>query len=228
VSRRGMSAPVEIEFAANPSAPEGERPEFAILQVRPLVVGREEIDLDDKLGDGSRVVIYSEQVLGNGNIADIGDIVLVDPERFDRGLTPEVAREVCRLNRILQKEGRPYLLIGPGRWGSRDRWLGIPVAWSDISWARIIVETDMVDVKVEPSQGNHFFHNLTSFEVGYFTAHEGEANASLDWDWLLEQESVGGFKYLKHIRPENPLTAYLDGRRGRGAILRDSNGSDQL
>ncbi len=215
----GMAAPVEIEFAANPLPDKAGRTDFAILQIRPLVMGREEVDLEDKLTDLSRVLIYSEQVLGNGVSSEISDIVVVTPETFDRSATPEVARQIGLLNQRLQDEGKPYLLVGPGRWGTRDRWLGIPVAWADISWARVIVETEMVDIQVEPSQGNHFFHNLTSFEVGYFTANTSDANASVNWEWLLSQPLEEETTFLRHVSLEQPLSVYIDGRRGRGAVL---------
>jgi len=217
---RGMAAPVEIEFAAQPALRAGERGEFAVLQIRPLVVGREEVDLERLATDGRRVVIGSNAVLGNGAIEGLVDVVLVRPDSFDRGRTADVALELRGMNERLVGEARPYLLIGPGRWGSRDRWLGIPVAWSDISGARVIVETAMADIAVEPSQGSHFFHNLTSFEVGYFTAHEGREGVQVDWDWLLAQPAAAETEFLRHLRLPAPLAVYLDGRHGRGVVLR--------
>jgi hypothetical protein len=217
---RGMAAPVELEFAADPGPVDSARQDFAILQIRPLVVGREEVKLDLHLEDPERVLVFSEHVLGNGRIDEICDIILVRPDRFDRTHTPETALEIRKLNEKMQAEGRPYLLIGPGRWGSRDRWLGIPVVWSDISWARVIVETELSDLKVEPSQGSHFFHNLTSFEVGYFTAHESDAKTQVNWDWLGEQAPVEETQFLRHLRLDRPLEIYLDGRHSRGVVLR--------
>ena len=216
---RGMSSPVEIEFAANPCPPERE-PEFAILQIRPMLVGRESVRLDDHLNDPDRVVMYSEAVLGNGTIEGINDIIYVRPDTFDRGSTPDVALELRGMNARLEQEGANYALIGPGRWGSRDRWLGIPVVWADINGSRVIVETDMADLPVEPSQGSHFFHNLTSLEVGYFTAHAGHANARIDWEWLFAQPHSEETKYLRRISLTEPLRVVMNGREGRGAILR--------
>ena len=220
LGKRGMAGPVEMEFAAQPVAEAGGKPEFAVLQIRPIVVGREEIDLDTHMEDGSRVLVESRQVLGNGVVNEVRDVLFVRPDTFDRGVTPEVALEIRNLNERLSREGRPYLLLGPGRWGSRDRWLGIPVAWSDISWARVIVETEMSDIAVEPSQGSHFFHNLTSFEVGYFTAHKGKAGVRVDWDWFMAQPFEEETAHLRHLRLARPLEVFLDGRKGRGAILR--------
>jgi CheY-like chemotaxis protein len=217
---RGMAAPVEIEFAANPRAKPDRPAEFAILQIRPMVVGREAIDLEERITDPQQVLIYSEAVLGNGAVEDLYDIIYVRPDTFDRGYTPDVALEIRHINERLQRENRHYLLVGPGRWGSRDRWLGIPVDWSDINWSRMIVETQMEDIAVEPSQGSHFFHNLTSFEVGYFTAHEGKAASKVDWDWLLAQPHEEETGYLRHVRLVEPLRVYLDGRDGKGVVLR--------
>ena len=217
---RGMATPVEIEFAANPQATAERSAEFAILQIRPMVVGREAVDLDGQADDAAQVIIYSESVLGNGRIEDLTDIVYVRPDSFDRTYTPEVALELRYMNERLQQEGGYYLLIGPGRWGSRDRWLGIPVSWPDINWSRVIVETEMADIKVEPSQGSHFFHNLTSFEVGYFTAHAGKAGAKVDWEWLLAQPHAQETKFLRHVKLDKPLRILLDGREGKGVVLR--------
>lgn len=220
LGNRALAAPIELEFAAQPAAGPGETSEFAVLQIRPLVVGREAIDLDRRAIDEARVLVRSDAALGNGAIEDLVDLVFVHPARFDRGRTPDVALELRNLNERLAAEGRSYLLIGPGRWGSRDRWLGIPVAWSDISAARVIVETALADIAVEPSQGSHFFHNLTSFEVGYFTAHEDRDGAKVDWDWLLAQPVLAETEFLRHLRLPAPLAVYLDGRHGRGVVLR--------
>jgi hypothetical protein len=215
----GMASPVEMEFAANPVPHDGKPAEFAILQVRPLVVGREEIDIDEIVTDLSRSLVYSDQVLGNGTVDHVHDIVMVRPDTFDRTFTPEVALEIRAMNQNLIDQDTPYMLVGPGRWGSRDRWLGIPIEWGDISWARVIVETQMADITVEPSQGSHFFHNLTSFEVGYFTAHENQRGIIMNWDWLMKQPPEQETRFLRHLRFEKPLQIYLDGRHGKGVIL---------
>ncbi len=216
---RGMAAPVEIEFAANPDR-EGEcEPEFALLQIRPLVVGREEMRVEKTELDPSRLLLYSEHALGNGRLEGIRDIVLVREDVFQREKTPEIALEVRNLNRKLADEGKPYLLIGPGRWGTRDRWLGIPVAWTDITWARAVVETEMEGVKVNPSQGSHFFHNMISNEVAYFSVLEGERDSVVNLDPLAAIEAREKTDLLVHIRLKEPLEILLDGHRGRGAVL---------
>ncbi len=216
---RGMAAPVEIEFAANPESEGDCKPEFALLQIRPLVVGREEMRVDRDELDSKRLLVYSEHALGNGRLEGILDIVLVREDVFQRENTPEIALAVRNLNRKLADESRPYLLVGPGRWGTRDRWLGIPVAWTDITWARAVVETEMEGIKVKPSQGSHFFHNMISNEVAYFSALEDERGSYLKLDLLegapVEQET----ELLRHIRLDKPLDILLDGHRGRGAVL---------
>ena len=215
----GMAAPVELEFAANPESGKFDPAEFALLQIRPLVVGREEIQVEREQLDEERLLLYSDHVLGNGRLDQIRDVVLVRPDTFSREMTPQVALEVRKMNRRLADASRSYLLIGPGRWGTKDRWLGIPVAWTDISWARAIVETDMEVIKVKPSQGSHFFHNMTSYEVGYFSAHGGERGTYINWDWFMRQPPSFDMKFLRHLELDSPLEIILDGRHGRGAVL---------
>jgi len=156
-------------------------------------------------------------VLGNGTVADLRDVVVVDFMRFDRSRSVEAAAEVTRHNARLLAEGRPYLLIGVGRWGSNDPWLGIPVAWEQISGARVIVESGFRDFRVTPSQGSHFFQNLTSFQVGYFTVNAGEG--FVDWDWLAAQAPLAD-GMVRHLRFDEPLTVIMDGRRGRGVVYK--------
>jgi CheY-like chemotaxis protein len=164
----GMGTPVEIEFAVNMSVPKGKPIEFGLLQMRPLVINREHEKITIEKFEPEKLICYSEQVLGDGVMNDIFDIVYVDYNRFDRSKSRDVAREVSQFNAQLMQENRPYLLIGVGRWGSLDPWLGIPVNWEQIAGARAIIESNFRDLAVEPSQGSHFFQNLTSFMIGYF------------------------------------------------------------
>ncbi len=166
-------------------------------------------------------MIFSSNALGHGRGDVLGDAIVVDPRRLDRSLTPRAAGAVAKMNARLRGEGRNCLLLGPGRWGSRDPWLGIPVAWSQISSARAIVETDFADLEVEPSQGSHFFHNLTCFGVSYLTVHEGRKEARIGWDWLDEQpvaeEALDGVVRL--VRLSRPVRVVVDGIRGEGVVL---------
>ncbi len=219
----GMGTPVEVEFAVELEAKEEGVPAFNVLQVRPMVVeqGREEIEVEEE--DLKRAVVHSERVLGHGVREDIFDIVVVDFRRFDRSRTIEAAGHISEINARLQRQDRACLLIGPGRWGSRDQWLGIPVAWSQISSARAIVETDFTDLEVEPSQGSHFFHNLACFGIPYFTVHPNRGEGRIDWDFferleVIEEEMEG---IIRHYRTSKPLRILVDGRVGRGVILPD-------
>lgn len=217
LGRAGMAGPVEIEFAADLQPEDGGPRRFAFLQIRPLVsleaTGR--VDLDAVPAEA--VFIRSPRALGSGRIGDIRDIVAVRMDRFDRAHTREVAAEVGAMNAGLLRAGRPYLLIGPGRWGSADRWLGIPVSWYQISGARVIVECDLDGAAVEPSQGTHFFHNMTSLGIGYFTAH-GRNGARVDWAWLDAQTPVEAGEWVAHYRLEGPLEVLIDGRQGAGLV----------
>ncbi len=220
VGRWSMSASVEIEFAVNYSVPPGRRKEFRVLQMRPMVLDRGWEEVSTREVDPRRIVCESDHVLGNGLLSDIRDIVLVDLDRFHRSRTREVAVSITRLDHRLRGEERPYVLFGVGRWGSSDPWLGIPVTWDMICGARVIVESSFRDLKVTPSEGSHFFQNLASMRIGYFTVDGGEGTGFVDWDWLmgLPPHRVEGL--CRHVRLEEPLTVRMDGRTGHGVILR--------
>jgi hypothetical protein len=165
------------------------------------------------------LLLASERVMGNGVIDGISDIVYVKPDSFEARHTSTIASELDRLNRDLVAEGRPYLLIGFGRWGSADPWLGIPVVWGQIGGAKVIVEATLPEMNVDPSQGSHFFHNITSFRVSYFSVHHA-SRPGIDWAWLGRQRSVAETTFLRQLRLAAPLIVKVDGRAGRGAIWR--------
>jgi CheY-like chemotaxis protein len=216
----GMGAPVEIEFAVNMRVPEGQRKEFAMLQMRPLVISREIEELDVENIKQEDLICQSTQVLGNGAIKDIYDIIVVDIQKFDRAKSREVAQEVSQLNTMLLKERRPYLLIGVGRWGSLDHWLGIPVTWDQISGASVIVESGFKDFNVTPSQGSHFFQNITSFKVGYFTVNQYDHLGFIDWDWLQQQCPEKELNFTRHIRVNEPISVRINGHQNKGIIMK--------
>ena len=164
-------------------------------------------------------------MLGNGRIADLTDAIVVDRDTFDRMRSHQVADEVASLNAKLQKEGRPFLLIGVGRWGSNDPHLGIPISWNDIAGARVIVESGFKDMQVTPSQGTHFFQNLTSCNVGYFTVNPDAGEGFVDWDWLAEQPARGENGLVRHIRLADPLTVTMSGKTREGVILKPEPGA---
>ena len=220
VGSEGTSSPVEIEFAVQATVGPGEEPQFGFLQLRPLVLAgeREALDLGPVLA--SRLVCRSASVLGNGRVAELRDAIVVDYHGFDRLRSAEVALEVARLNAKLQAEERPYLLIGVGRWGSTDPHLGIPVSWGQIAGARVIVEAGFRDFKVAPSQGTHFFQNLTSCNVGYFTVNPQAGDGFVDWEWLAQQPVAERTPFVSHLRFEAPFDVRMSGKTGEGVILK--------
>jgi hypothetical protein len=215
-----MGTPVEIEFAVNLSVAEGQPKEFAFLQLRPLALRQEFDVLEVEDIDVSKLICISDNVLGNGSIGNIYDVVAVDINRFDRLRSREAAKEVAIFNSKLLAENRPYILIGMGRWGSLDPFLGIPVKWEQISGARVIVETGLKDLNIAPSQGSHFFHNLTSFSVGYFTVNSDANQSFLDWDWLLAQPAQETLQFSRRLHFEKPITVKMNGRQNKGVILK--------
>ncbi len=216
----GMGTPVEIEFAVNLSLPPGERKEFAMLQMRPMVLSREIEEL--MIGDveESDMICQSSQVLGNGAINEIYDVIVVDINKFERGKSKDAAIEVSKINSKLVAERKPYVLFGVGRWGSLDPWLGIPVTWDQISGAAVIVEAGFKDFQVTPSQGSHFFQNLTSFRVGYFTVNSIDHIGFIDWDWLNNQTAEEELVYTKHLKFDKPIIVKINGHENRGVILK--------
>ena len=216
----GMGTPVEIEFAVNMSVKAGNPKEFGLLQIRPLVVNRELEELNVDAFYDEDLICKSSQVLGNGMMNDIYDIVLVDYHTFERSKSREVAKEVSLLNNKLISEHRPYLLIGVGRWGTLDPWLGIPVTWEQIAGAKAIIETSFKEMSVTPSQGSHFFQNITSFMIGYFTINSNKQNDFVDWDWLLSLEAKETFTFSRHLQFDKPLTIKMNGHQNKGVILK--------
>ncbi len=216
----GMGAPVELEFAVNLSRDARHRKQFSILQMRPLVISNELEELEIDETDDNDLICRSDMVLGNGIINNISDIVLVDREKFDRSKSNIVAHEIAQLNAKLLKEKRNYLLIGLGRWGTLDHWLGIPVAWTQINGASAIIESNFKDFHVSPSQGTHFFQNITSFKVGYFTVDESRDIGFLNWDWLNSQAEIDKREYTRHLRFKKSLVIKLNGQQGKGVIYK--------
>ncbi|MBS3946060.1 MAG: histidine kinase [Melioribacter sp.] len=216
----GTGSPVEIEFAVNLTVPDGKPKEFALLQMRPLVVSNEIEELELESFEKESLLGKSDQVLGHGVINDIKDIVFVDQKKFDRKNTVKVAHEIAQYNSKMLNNKTPYLLIGVGRWGTFDPWLGIPVTWEMINGARTIIESNFSDFNVTPSQGSHFFQNLTSFKIGYFTINELDEQGFIDWAWLENQNVIEQKEFTKHIRVENPITIKINGHKSKGIIVK--------
>ncbi len=217
--REALQAEVEIEFAMTLDRRNGVPARFGFLQVRPMLVARDDVGVTAADLASDRGLVASEFTLGNGTSNAIRDVVYLKPEVFEARHTPAIAREIETLNRNLAGDAAGYLLIGFGRWGSSDPWLGVPVRWPQISGARVIVEATLPQMNVDASQGSHFFHNMISFQVLYFTVrHDG--GGVIDWAWLDRQPAAFETRFLRHVRLGAPLEIRVDGRHGRGVVLR--------
>ncbi len=221
IGKQGMGCPVELEFAVQIDPDKKEPPTFAILQIRPLLPSYElcEIPLAE-VDNMDNVLISSDKALGNGIKDSIQDIVYIPPERFDPSKTVEIAEEVGTLNATLQDSSSPYLLIGPGRWGTLDRWLGVPVKWSQISGAQVIVETALEDFNIEPSQGTHFFQNMVSRGIGYIYVAYDSKKSMIDWSWISNQPIEKELEFVRHVHLPESVTVSIDGRCGRAMVTR--------
>ena len=219
-AENALGANVEIEFAVTIHETRGQAPRarLGFLQVRPMVVSEDMVEVSVTDLSDSRAILASDSVMGNGVVEDIQDIVFVRPESFSPMQTPAIALQLEVINRQLSDQHRPFLLIGFGRWGSSHTSLGIPVVWSQISGARAIVEATLPEMNVELSQGSHFFHNLSSFRTCYFMVrHDGPY--AIDWNWLNKQTIVQETELVRHVRPAGMLTIRVDGRSRRGVVL---------
>ena len=219
IGEKEMNKPVEIEFAVELNNKKGLPGTFYILQIRPIVENQEELNEDISVIKKEETIIYSLSALGNGHVDDIQDIVYVKPDSFDAAHSETIANMVGEFNNSMIEKDKNYILVGPGRWGSSDPWLGIPVKWPQISMARLIVESGLDNYRVEPSQGTHFFQNLTSFRVGYFTINPFIGDGHYDIDFLNAQEAVFENEFIRHIRFKNPLTIKIDGKNKKGVLL---------
>jgi len=219
IGRRGMGCPVEIEYAVDSVDTATDRPILDLLQIRPMAVGADHmLDVVISAEDIERAICYSVSALGNGHTGNITDIILVDPGTFDPAQTATIAGEISKMNQTFVGSQRKYLLIGPGRWGSADRWLGIPVRWNDISEVGAMIETTAANLKADPSQGSHFFHNITSLGISYLTISDG-GDDFLDWQWLLSGSPTAHTRYLKQIHLDAALMIKVDGKRSRAVVL---------
>jgi len=220
LSEEALAREVEIEFAVSLDPLGRTRPRFGFLQARPMMVAGTPVIIADESMTAPDVLVASEHAMGNGERDDILDVVYLRPEAFEARHTPVIAHELDGINRGLSSERRPYLLIGFGRWGSSDPWLGVPVDWASISGAAVIVEATLPQMTPDLSQGSHFFHNLISFEVLYLSVSHA-AEPGIDWSWLDARPAVTESELVRHVRLERPLRAKVDGRHGRGVITHD-------
>ncbi len=222
-SQNEMRRPIEIEFAVNMSREKDKTGTFYLLQIRPIVDSKEILDEDLTQIPEDEMILKSENSLGHGIMDDIHDIVYVKTDGYSASNNPAIAREIEKLNQRFLDEGKHYVLIGPGRWGSSDSWLGIPVKWPHISAARVIVEAGLSNYRIDPSQGTHFFQNLTSFGVGYFTINAYNNDGIYDQLFLNAQEAVEETKFLRCVKFKNPVIVKMDGKKKIGVVLKPSD-----
>jgi CheY-like chemotaxis protein len=220
IGEDALGRPVEIEFAVRLSQLPSEPADFGFLQLRPLVMSRAGEDIRIETVAPERLVCQSSQVLGHGRVHDLREVVVVDFHRFERAQSFEVAQSVAHFNAELSESGTPYLLIGVGRLGSTDSWLGIPVTWDQIAGARVIVESGFRDFRVVPSQGSHFFQNLTAFQIGYFTVNPDAGEGFVDWQWLAAQPAVEEHGCVRHLQFASPLVVLMNGKTSEGMIFK--------
>lgn len=213
-----MNNQVEIEFSVNLDTPENQPQIFHFLQIRPVVETQEKNQVNLEAFSEKDTLIYSDQALGNGVIDNVYDVIYVKPEIFDPADTKLIAQTIDQLNSGFVKQNKNYILVGPGRWGSSDPWLGVPVKWSSISAARLIIESGLKNFQIDPSQGTHFFQNLTSFNVGYFTINPFNKDGYYDVEFLDQQEAVFEDKYVRHVKFHAPLLIQIDGRKKKGVV----------
>jgi hypothetical protein len=216
ISEIALGYPVEMEFAINMPKEKLESAELVILQIRSMIPPEKQIDVNIDSIPKEKSIFYSENALGNGIIENIENIIYVDSEIFDLSNSSQVVNQIKKFNTKLMEEKKQYVLIGPGRWGSTDPWLGIPVIWSDIAGAKVIVETPYKERHIDASQGSHFFHDMIASQVFYFiTKNEND----IDWNWIKKQKMVDETEFIKHVMTKNLLKTIVDGKIGKGIII---------
>ena len=220
IGQQEMGRPVEIEFAVNMDPSDHTRATFYLLQIRPIVDNKEIMDEDLSLVKNEKTILSSTSVLGHGIVGDVQDIIYVKTGAFNSSNNQLIAYEIEKMNRSFTDQEKGYVLVGPGRWGSSDSWLGIPVKWPHISNARVIVECGLENYRVDPSQGTHFFQNLTSFGVGYFTVNPFKGDGWFDEAFLNAQPAVEETEYLRHVHFDAPITIKMDGKKSLGVVLK--------
>ncbi len=215
-----LGIPVEIEFAVNLDRDNSfaGKPTFYILQIRPLSVSTDAYHIEAEILDKSDLLMYTEHGMGNGVIEDLRDVIYLDPDKFDKTTTHKMQEEIEKFNAQMAKSGKRYILVGPGRWGSRDKFLGIPVRWPQINRAKVILEMGLSDFIVEASQGTHFFHNLVAMNVGYFTIPYISKTDFVDIDWLKKQPARETGDFFVHVEFDHPLIVRMDGKTGLAVI----------
>lgn len=218
IVKEAMGSPIEIEFAVDLTKDKEGKASFYLLQIKPLLGNIDDYNIEPDQIDRKKMVMITDQAMGNGLVDSIEDVIYVDQNEFEKQMTVDISQTISHINSRMNEEHRNYVLIGPGRWGTRDRWIGIPVKWKDITSAKLIVETGYEDYPLEASSGSHFFHNVTSMKVGYCSVHHNSETSFIDYDVLRKQTLVGEYGPVRHVRFSNPLTIRMDGKRRLAVI----------
>lgn len=227
IGQKEMGRPVEIEFAINMNKQDPRKASFFLLQIRPIVDNKEVMNEDLSVIQPEDTILSSTSVLGHGIINDVHDIIYVKTGAFNAANNQLIAYEIEKMNRKFTGTDKNYVLVGPGRWGSSDPWLGIPVKWPHISNAKVIVECGLENYRVDPSQGTHLFQNLTSFGVGYFTINPFKGEGWFDESYLNQMPAIEETEYLRHVRLESPMIIKMDGKRSLGVVMKPQNNTEQ-
>jgi hypothetical protein len=219
IIKEALGAPIEIEYALDLHKADNGLPTFYLLQTKPIVDSQARIKFDINQFDKSKTLLYTKTSLGNGEIQDIYDVIYIDNEHFNNLKTLEMAGEIEYLNRVMVEQNKQYILIGPGRWGTRDPFLGIPVNWAQISNAKIIVEISLENFPLDSSLGSHFFHNVTSMNIGYFSVNQTTVSEFVNWESLNKQEEIHRTQYFRHVRFDQSLRILMDGKIKESVVL---------
>jgi len=219
IIREALGSPVEIEYAVDLNKDKDGKASFYLLQIKPLVGSENNYNIAlDEIKD-KEVILYTEKSMGNGKIDNVQEMIFVKPNMFDNTKTLEMAAEIEVLNKKMMKENKKYILIGPGRWGSRDQFIGIPVVWPQICNAKVIVETSRENFPLDASLGSHFFHNVTSMNVGYFTVQHSASSDVINWDIIEQQELIEETTYFKRVKFKKNINVFMDGKKQISVIL---------
>ena len=210
--------PSEIEFAVDLNKDKDGNASFYLLQIKPLVGSGAGYEITPESIEGEDLIIESKKAMGNGIIENLSDLIFLEPAKFDNLQTLQMAEEIDRMNEKMLREGRSYILVGPGRWGTKDKFLGIPVVWPQICNAKVIVEIDLPDFHLDASLGSHFFHNVTSMNVGYFSVNVSGNRGIVNWDIINDQSVIEQGTYFRHIRFDKPVIVRMDGKKGIAVI----------
>ena len=216
--KEAMGSPVEIEYAVDLEEGENKLPTFYLLQIKPLIRREEQLNVNLGTIEADKTLMFAKRGMGNGIVSGITDVIFVDPTRFDKMKTRQIAEEINKFNRQMNFLNKEYILIGPGRWGTRDPFTGIPVTWANISNARIIVEMGLENFPLDGSLGSHFFHNVTSMNVGYFTIPHNSPDSNVNMEKLLEMPVIDEGNYIKHVGFEQELHIVMDGKNRQALI----------